>query len=113
MVATQRADGSWGRWAGTVEETAYALHVLLGVDGPARPGVGEAVGRGLRHLADADDHHHYPPLWHDKDLYTPVLIVRATILAVGQLALTRSDLVSDTCRAPLRRDMASPMISSA
>ncbi|MFC5927814.1 prenyltransferase/squalene oxidase repeat-containing protein [Micromonospora vulcania] len=113
VVATQRADGSWGRWAGTVEETAYALHVLLGVDGPARPGVGEAVGRGLRHLADADDHHHYPPLWHDKDLYTPVLIVRATILAVGQLALTRSDLVSDTCRAPLRRDMASPMISSA
>ncbi|MET8354554.1 MULTISPECIES: prenyltransferase/squalene oxidase repeat-containing protein [unclassified Micromonospora] len=102
LVATQRADGAWGRWAGTVEETAYALHVLLGVHRPARPGVREAIGRGLRHLTEVDDHHDHPPLWHDKDLYTPVLIVRAAILAVRHLALTRSDLVNEMDRAPLR-----------
>ncbi|WP_433125752.1 prenyltransferase [Micromonospora sp. CA-240977] len=102
LVATQRADGAWGRWAGTAEETAYALHVLLGVRRPARPGVVEAIGRGLRHLTEVDDQHEHPPLWHDKDLYGPVLIVRSAVLAVRQLAMARSDLVSDLDR-PQRR----------
>ncbi|MDG4782624.1 prenyltransferase/squalene oxidase repeat-containing protein [Micromonospora sp. WMMD961] len=102
LVATQRADGAWGRWAGTAEETAYALHVLLGVRRPARPGAAEAIGRGLRALTELDGQGEYPPLWHDKDLYTPVLIVRAAVLAARQLAMTRSDLVSDLERAPLR-----------
>lgn len=102
LVATQRADGAWGRWAGTAEETAYALHVLLGVRRPARSGVPEAIGRGLRRLTELDGQHEDPPLWHDKDLYTPVLIVRAAVLAARQLAMTRSDLVSDLDRASLR-----------
>ncbi|MFD0850660.1 prenyltransferase/squalene oxidase repeat-containing protein, partial [Actinomadura adrarensis] len=29
VLATQHGDGSWGRWGGTAEETAYALHILL------------------------------------------------------------------------------------
>jgi hypothetical protein len=29
VLATQRQDGSWGRWEGTAEETAYAMQVLL------------------------------------------------------------------------------------
>jgi squalene cyclase len=29
VLDTQRADGSWGRWTGTYEETAYAVHILL------------------------------------------------------------------------------------
>ncbi|MEU4476332.1 prenyltransferase/squalene oxidase repeat-containing protein [Micromonospora sp. NPDC023888] len=102
LVATQRADGTWGRWAGTAEETAYALHVLLGVRRPARPGVAEAIGRGLRHLTEVDDQHEHPPLWHDKDLYAPVLIVRAAVLAVRQLAMVRSDLVSNLDPPSLR-----------
>ncbi|SCG43162.1 Prenyltransferase and squalene oxidase repeat-containing protein [Micromonospora echinaurantiaca] len=93
VVATQRPDGSWGRWSGTVEETAYALHVLLGTDRPARPGVPEAARRGLHQLATMDGRRDDPPLWHDKDLYAPVLIVRAAVLAARQLALTRSDLL--------------------
>ncbi|WP_244200650.1 prenyltransferase/squalene oxidase repeat-containing protein [Micromonospora arborensis] len=101
LVATQRADGAWGRWAGTMEETAYALHVLLGVRRPVRPGVPEAIGRGLRHLSEVDDQHVDPPLWHDKDLYAPVLIVRAAVLAARQLAMTRSDLVNNPDRSLL------------
>ncbi|MEV1321826.1 prenyltransferase/squalene oxidase repeat-containing protein [Micromonospora arborensis] len=101
LVATQRADGAWGRWAGTTEETAYALHVLLGVRRPVRPGVPEAIGRGLRHLSEVDDQHVDPPLWHDKDLYAPVLIIRAAVLAARQLAMTRSDLVDNPERSLL------------
>ncbi|MCM0677037.1 prenyltransferase [Micromonospora phytophila] len=113
VVSSQQADGSWGRWSGTVEETAYALQVLLGVDRPARPGVREAVRRGLHHLAEADGRRDDPPLWHDKDLYTPVLIVRAAITAVRQLALTRSDLVGPGARAADRPTSDSSMIRSA
>ncbi|MER7209098.1 prenyltransferase/squalene oxidase repeat-containing protein [Streptosporangium sp. NPDC000239] len=29
LLDTQREDGSWGRWTGTAEETAYALQTLL------------------------------------------------------------------------------------
>ncbi|MFC0003102.1 prenyltransferase/squalene oxidase repeat-containing protein [Micromonospora siamensis] len=91
VLATQRADGAWGRWSGTAEETAYALHVLLGVRGPARRGVRDAVRRGLAYLETTDSRRDDPPLWHDKDLYTPVLIVRAAVVAARQLALTTSD----------------------
>ncbi|WP_223884231.1 prenyltransferase/squalene oxidase repeat-containing protein [Micromonospora craniellae] len=87
VLATQRADGGWGRWSTTTEETAYAVHVLLGAGGPQRPDAAEAAHRALRHLqvSVADD----PPLWHDKDLYTPVLVVRAAVLAARLLALGR------------------------
>ncbi|WP_331461044.1 prenyltransferase/squalene oxidase repeat-containing protein [Micromonospora tarapacensis] len=85
VLATQRDDGGWGRWSTTAEETAYAVHVLLGVRRPDRPAVSAAVERASVHLrTDRDEHQ---PLWHDKDLYTPVLIVRAAVLAARQLAL--------------------------
>ncbi|MEU8085241.1 prenyltransferase/squalene oxidase repeat-containing protein [Micromonospora sp. NPDC049101] len=113
LVATQRADGAWGRWAGTAEETAYALHVLLGVRRPARPGVPEAIGRGLRRLAEVDDRDEHPPLWHDKDLYAPVLIVRAAVLAARQLAITRSDLVNSSGPVAVARPYGGHMIGSA
>ncbi|MBM0279992.1 prenyltransferase/squalene oxidase repeat-containing protein [Micromonospora tarensis] len=108
VVGTQRADGTWGRWAGTVEETAYALHVLLGVGRPIRPGVREAISRGYRHLNTVDSSDDHIPLWHDKDLYMPRLIVRAAILAVRQLALVRPDLVNGADRASLRSATAVP-----
>lgn len=87
VLATQRTDGSWGRWGGTDEETAYALHVLLGTGRPVRPGVGAAVRRALAFLDDdRSSAATATPLWHDKDLYHPVLIVRAAVLSALQLA---------------------------
>jgi halimadienyl-diphosphate synthase len=90
VAATQHPDGSWGHWAGTAEETAYALQVLLAPGGPARPGRGlrspgvdlRAAVRHLTGAAVAD-----PPLWHDKDLYAPHAIVRAAVLAARQLTI--------------------------
>ncbi|WP_230880845.1 terpene cyclase/mutase family protein [Planomonospora sp. ID91781] len=89
VLAGQHADGSWGRWEGTAEETAYALQTLLltlpeGGDAPAE--TAEAVARGHRFLSDAADGEEGPRLWHDKDLYFPAAIVRAAVLGALHLA---------------------------
>ncbi|HEV2778251.1 MAG TPA: prenyltransferase/squalene oxidase repeat-containing protein [Actinophytocola sp.] len=86
LLDTQRPDGSWGRWAGTCEETAYAVQVLARVRTVhAGEVTGRALGRGCEWLR-RDGEPPYPPLWHDKDLYTPTRIVRAEGLAALRLA---------------------------
>ncbi|MBO3746777.1 hypothetical protein J5X84_11930 [Streptosporangiaceae bacterium NEAU-GS5] len=77
VIRTQRDDGSWGRWDGTAEESAYALHVLT----LATPPHDEAVSRGRRFLTMARQREDQPALWHDKDLYRPGSIVAAVTLA--------------------------------
>ncbi|MET8046450.1 prenyltransferase/squalene oxidase repeat-containing protein [Streptosporangium sp. NPDC005286] len=86
VFGTQRADGSWGRWEGTAEETAYALQTLL-LAGAARGEERwrEAVERGYRRLAATWDGE-APSLWVDKDLYLPVAIIRAAVLGALHLA---------------------------
>jgi Squalene-hopene cyclase C-terminal domain/Prenyltransferase and squalene oxidase repeat len=84
VLETQRADGSWGRWGGTAEETAYAVQILSLI-GPGSVEGERAVARGHRHLLGAVDVRDGPPLWHDKDLYLPVAIVRAAVLAALHL----------------------------
>ncbi|MEV6235682.1 prenyltransferase/squalene oxidase repeat-containing protein [Lentzea sp. NPDC051838] len=83
VLDTQRDDGSWGRWQGTAEETAYAVQLLLLCGGDE-----DAATRAADFLRAADDHH--PPLWHDKDLYTPITVVRAARLAALRLIATRT-----------------------
>ncbi len=93
VLGGQRADGSWGRWEGTAEETAYALQTLL-LTGAARRGRGrgrQAVERGYRRLLEIRDRD-APPLWVDKDLYLPTVIVRAAVL--GALHLAQAELRS-------------------
>lgn len=86
VLATQRRDGSWGRWAGTAEETAYALQILLYRATPDRRARAAAV-RGYRFLVKAETRP-APPLWHDKDLYTPGHVVRAAVVGARHLAET-------------------------
>ncbi|MBF8189309.1 hypothetical protein ITP53_26960 [Nonomuraea sp. K274] len=90
VVGTQRPDGSWGRWEGTPEETAYAVQALLLPEAAAGRRVGErferAAVRGHEFLQRTGGMADYPPLWHDKDLYTPIAVVRAAILAARHLA---------------------------
>lgn len=91
VLETQRPDGSWGRWQGTAEETAYAVQTLLLPGAHAgrepAPDLVRAAARGrevlLRGLALPDRAH--PPMWHDKDLYHPAAIVRAAVLAALHL----------------------------
>jgi halimadienyl-diphosphate synthase len=87
VVGSQREDGSWGRWTGTAEETAYAIQILLlGEGGPDSEAVERAAARGYLALrAAAREPTECPPLWHDKDLYLPRTIVRAACLAAAHL----------------------------
>ncbi|MEV0596246.1 prenyltransferase/squalene oxidase repeat-containing protein [Nonomuraea cavernae] len=81
VLATQRDDGSWGRWTGIAEETAYAVQTLL-LSGPEPDErCKRAAGRGYDYLLQVGDLPHFPPMWHDKDLYSPTAIVQAAILA--------------------------------
>lgn len=95
---TQRPDGSWGRWGGTPEETAYAIHILLS----GKPSNGtvqtvkrlaESVTSGCKFLPRPDQlgngRVEGPALWHDKDLYAPTAIIHAAVLAAHRLAEPR------------------------
>ncbi|MBO2451432.1 hypothetical protein J4573_30380 [Actinomadura barringtoniae] len=91
ILANQRADGSWGRWQGTAEETAYAVQTLLLTESEPSHASLRAVARAeaklLGHLASpvsgstGPDIEDEPALWHDKDLYHPGAIVRAAVLS--------------------------------
>jgi hypothetical protein len=84
VLATQHRNGSWGRWHGTAEETAYGLQILLyraRVDRRIRA----AATRGYRFLVAHEDVEP-EPLWHDKDLYVPTNVVRAAVVGARHLA---------------------------
>jgi halimadienyl-diphosphate synthase len=80
LMAQQRADGSWGLWAGSAEETAYAILTLIH---SKLPGTCEAMRRGQAwieaHYADPR-----PELWIGKQLYSPIRVVEAAVLAALQ-----------------------------
>lgn len=84
VLDTQRPDGSWGRWTGTAEETAYAVRTLCRARDP--DAVSPAIVMGSGRLWPAADEPAAPPLWHDKDLYTPTRIVLAERLAALHVA---------------------------
>jgi halimadienyl-diphosphate synthase len=98
VVATQRSDGSWGRWTGTAEETAYALQILLltGSKNPAGAAA-HAAARGHRFLQHCTGTGH-DALWHDKDLYTPQAIVAAAVLVSVHLAQTHPAVTQAAAR---------------
>jgi hypothetical protein len=81
VLDTQRADGAWGRWGPSAEETAYAVLTLL--LRPSSRAVADAVRAAYPHLVAGlhDPVDRAPALWHDKDLYRPHAIVRAFVLA--------------------------------
>ncbi|MEU0567985.1 prenyltransferase/squalene oxidase repeat-containing protein [Nonomuraea sp. NPDC005983] len=87
VLDTQRPDGSWGRWEGTAEETAYAMQILLLTQWRTDPRCVKAAARGHAYLKRSPGgNQDHPPLWHDKDLYTPVAVVRAAVIASSHLA---------------------------
>jgi halimadienyl-diphosphate synthase len=101
VVASQRADGSWGRWTGTTEETAYAIQILL-LTGPAGDpdAVDRAAARGYLWLDAAMSRPTVrPPLWHDKDLYLPNTIVDATALAASHLVHRAPKVMAQATRS--------------
>lgn len=106
VLETQRVDGSWGRWRGTVEESAYAVQVLARA--MPDPAVTAAVARSREFLAGPPPDAVDPPLWHGKDLYTPVAVVRAARLAALNLAIGYSRRRPVIPRARRSAEIAAP-----
>jgi hypothetical protein len=98
VLECRRPDGSWGRWEGTVEETSYAVQVLslAGPAHPDRPAAVAAIRHAIGFLSDPRPVVDYPPLWHAKDLYAPLSVVRAAQLGALYLGhrATSADRVS-------------------
>lgn len=88
VLRTQRADGSWGYWQSTREETAYAVRTLLRAGDSRIDAVATSAARGAVYLLETEGAGQHPPLWHDKDLYTPTRIVDIEVLAALFLAHT-------------------------
>jgi hypothetical protein len=94
ILASQRWDGAWGRWCATAEETAYAMQVLLVAGPPTDRAFEPAAARGYRYLLRSVSRLDDVPLWHDKDLYRPAAIVRASVLAALHLAQRNPTVVA-------------------
>lgn len=85
---TQNPDGSWGFYGQpTAEESAYCVLALSRApsnDPITTVADGMRAAAGLAFLRDqAAAEAEYPPLWIDKCLYTPTLVVRAVIEAAS------------------------------
>ena len=90
LIDTQNADGSWGYYLPTAEETAYALQALILWQQSGKKIPVQVIKKGLAWLNNHMDPP-YPPLWIGKCLYTPTLVVRSAILSALALG-NRSDL---------------------
>lgn len=80
ILATQGADGAWGYYIPTAEETAYCLQALVmwrrqGGEVPL-----EALKHGAAWLAEHAEPP-YPALWMGKCLYCPELVIRSAVLS--------------------------------
>ncbi len=82
LLSTQQADGSWGQYMPTAEETALVLLALLTYYRAGRPVAREPLHLAARYLLAnempfKDD---YPELWIAKVLYAPALVIRSIVL---------------------------------
>ncbi|MFE7130826.1 prenyltransferase/squalene oxidase repeat-containing protein [Streptomyces sp. NPDC057638] len=89
VLAGQHGDGSFGRWGGTVEETAYAVQTLLRATDPDDARAAAAARQGCAFLVERLPDTDHPELWIGKELYAPVHMVRGAVLGALQLARSR------------------------
>jgi len=84
ILAMQNADGSWGYYMPTAEETAYCLQALVVWRRHGGQVAGDVLKRGAAWLAEHAEPP-YAPLWIGKCLYCPVLVVRSAVLSALML----------------------------
>ena len=80
LLNSQNADGSWGIYQGTAEETAYSLQALLICKRHGHLIPENIIQNGATWLK-THQHDSFPPLWIGKCLYSPLYVVSATILS--------------------------------
>jgi halimadienyl-diphosphate synthase len=82
ILDTQKRDGAWGFFSGrtTAEETAYCIQALAiwqKYSGTSFSAQIEKAGQWLLKNCEPP----YPPMWMDKSLYCPEILVKACILS--------------------------------
>jgi squalene cyclase len=95
LLSTQHADGSWGQYASTVEETALALLPLLLYRRAGWPVPKQPLRLAARYLLSQEGSSggDYVELWTAKVLFAPSSIIRSIVLAALGLYLdTFADL---------------------
>jgi halimadienyl-diphosphate synthase len=88
MCETQHANGSWGYYMSTAEETAYCLQALSVWKRSGGKVPENILKNGAQWLLD-NISRPYPSLWIGKCLYSPYLVVRSAILSALMLVLER------------------------
>jgi halimadienyl-diphosphate synthase len=84
ILTSQNANGSWGTYIPTAEETAYAIQALWSWNEKVAR-IPKAVFRnGARWLQEHLDQF-YPPLWIGKCLYNPRLVIRSAVISALRL----------------------------
>ena len=89
LLSTQHADGSWGQYAPTVEETALALLPLLLYRRAGWPIPKQPLRLAARYLLSQEglSEGDYVELWTAKVLFAPSCIIRSIVLAALGLYL--------------------------
>jgi halimadienyl-diphosphate synthase len=85
IESTQNADGSWGFYTPTAEETAYCLQALCywsRLYGSRKP---EMIRKGVAWLMEYANMP-YPPLWIGKCLYSPYLVIQSAVISAIRMA---------------------------
>jgi hypothetical protein len=85
LLDSQNANGSWGTYISTAEETAYALQALWAWNEKGGKIPKAVIRNGARWLVEHMDPP-YQPLWIGKCLYNPRLVIRSAIISALALA---------------------------
>jgi halimadienyl-diphosphate synthase len=85
LLKSQNANGSWGTYIPTAEETAYALQALWSWNENVAS-IPKAVFSNGAHWLQEHLDGPYPPLWIGKCLYNPQLVIRSAVISALALA---------------------------
>jgi halimadienyl-diphosphate synthase len=80
LLHSQNADGSWGTYFPTAEETAYAIQALA-VWNEKVARIPKAILKNGAHWLRENMDKPTPPLWIGKCLYSPNLVIRSAVIS--------------------------------
>jgi halimadienyl-diphosphate synthase len=78
LLSTQHANGAWGTYMPTAEETAYAMQALWVWNQSSSKIESKVLKKGVEWL-EAHAHEPYQPLWIGKCLYSPHIVIRSAV----------------------------------
>lgn len=81
ILMTQKGDGSWGVFEGTLEETAYCIQALILSNSFSDPIARSQIIKASDYLKRNFSNPHHPELWIGKGLYSPIKVIESAVLS--------------------------------